>query len=191
MKLIFALLCALSLTATTWSQAIPRDELVGPNNSIRDSMYDISLTFPAGWEVRDAARWGKNNQENTIFFQPIWPLESRPSLYYQPVSNTDKSATESPEAYFRRTAAAKAASRKAIIKDYQNLEDTFTFIEINGRPAFRYVASFTQGGKKYFEYFTRVMGEQMMVMFFTMGPEEELAAVQREIDQMSATLRAP
>lgn len=191
MKPFLALFGALSLASAAWSQAIPLDELVGPNGSLRDDMYGITGTIPSGWSVRAASRWGKNNKENTIFLQPIWPLESRPSLYYQPVSNTDWTPAESPEAYFRRTAGTKAASRQSGISDYRNLEDTFTFLQINGRPAFRYVASFTQNGQKHFEYFTRVQGEKMMAMFFTMGPEAELETLRREIDQMSATLHVP
>jgi hypothetical protein len=192
MKSIRALLLGVSIAATAWSQSIPLAELVGPNNLIRDSVYGVAVTYPAGWEVRGASRWGKNNKENTISFRPIWPLESRPSLYYQPTSNFDKPAPGQEEAHFRYTAGTKAASRvQAGLSDYKNLEDTFTFLRINGRPAFRYVASFTQNGKKHFEYFTRVLGEQMMVMFFTMGPQEELDTIRREIDQMSATVQVP
>lgn len=192
MKPILALLLGVSLAASAWAQSIPVADLVGPHNLLRDSMYGISVTYPAGWEVRGGVRWGKNNQENTVSFRPIWPLESRPSLYYQPTSNFAKPAPGQEEAHFRYTAGTKAASRvQSGFSDYKNLEDTFTFLQINGRPAFRYVASFTQNGKPQFEYFTRVLGEQMMVMFFIMGPIEELPAIRREIDQMSATVQVP
>lgn len=192
MKLPRAFLLGLALAAPAWSQSIPLAELIGPNNVIRDPLYGVSVTYPAGWEVRGGARWGKNNKENTISLRPIWPLESRPSLYYQPTSNFDRPAPGQEEAHFRHTAGTKAASRvQAGLKDYRNLEDTFTSLTINGRPAFRYVATFTQNGKRHFEYFTRVLGEQMMVMFFTMGPWEELEPVRREIDQMSATVQVP
>lgn len=187
-----ACLLGLTLTLPAWSQSVPIAELVGPNNVIRDQVYGISVTYPAGWEVRGGMRWGKNNQENTISLRPIWPLESRPSLYYQPTSNFGRPAPGQEEAHFRYTAGTKAASRvQAGLGDYRNLEDTFTPLQINGRPAFRYVATFTQGGKKYFEYFTRVLGERMMVMFFTTGPWEELETIRRETDQMSATVQVP
>lgn len=192
MKTILAFLSGAALAATAWSQSIPLAELVGPNNLISDSRYGVTVTYPAGWEVRGGTRWGKNNQENTIAFRPIWPLESRPSLYYQPTSNFAAPAPGQEEAHFRYTAGTKAASRvQAGLSDYRNLEDTFTFLQINGRPAFRYGASFTQNGKPQFEYFTRVLGEKMMVMFFTMGPVEELEIIRREVDQMSATVQVP
>lgn len=185
-------LLGLALAAAAGAQSIPLAELVGPNNVIHDSRYGVSVTCPAGWEVRGGARWGKNNQENTISLRAIWPLESRPSLYYQPTSNFDRPAPGQEEAHFRHTAGTKAASRvQSGMPDYRNLEDTFTFLTINGRPAFRYVATFTQNGRKHFEYFTRVLGEQMMVMFFTMGPWEELDTIRRETDQMSATVQVP
>jgi len=192
MKPILALVFGVSLASVAWSQSIPLAELVGPNNLIRDQVYGVSVTYPPGWQVRGASRWGKNNKENTVMFQAIWPLESRPSLYYQPTSNFDKPAPGQEEAHFRYTAGTKAASRvRAGLGDYKNLEDTFTYLQINGRPAFRYVASFTQNGRKHFEYFTRVLGDQMMVMFFTMGPLEEMETIRREVDQMSATVQVP
>lgn len=192
MNLSRACLLAFALAAPARSQSIPLAELIGPNNAIRDPRYGVSVTYPAGWELRGGARWGKNNQENTLSFRAIWPLESRPSLYYQPTSNFEAPAPGQEEAHFRHTAGTKAASRvQAGLQDYRNLPETFTFLQINGRPAFRYVAKFTQNGKKHYEYFTRVLGEQMMVMFFTMGPWEELETIRREIDRMSATVQVP
>ena len=192
MKPILALVLGFTLVSTVWSQAIPLAELVGPNNLIRDPVFGVAVTYPTGWQVRGALRWGKNNMENTIAFQAIWPLQSRPSLYYQPTSNFDRPAPGQEEAHFRYTAGTKAASRvRGGLGDYRNLENTFTLLQINGRPAFRYVATFTQDGKKQFEYFTRVLGEQMMVMFFVMGPVEELESIRREVDDMSATVQVP
>jgi hypothetical protein len=77
------------------------------------------------------------------------------------------------------------------LRDYKNLEDTFESFQINGRPAFRYTASFTSGGKKYLEYFIRVLGRDMMAMFFVPGPVEEMDIVRREVDQMAATIQVP
>ena len=186
------LAAAALLASAAWAQPIPPGDLVGANNSLRDPMYGISVTYPAGWQVRGAQRWGKNNKENTIMFQAIWPLEARPSLYYQPTSNFDKPAPNEVEAHFRRTAGTKAQQRVASgLKDYQNLENTFVFTTINGRPAFRYTASFTVQGRPHFEYFTRVLGDELMAMFFVQGPAEEIDAVRREIDQMAATIRLP
>jgi hypothetical protein len=178
--------------SAAWGQSIPVAELVGPNNLLRDPVYGVSLTFPAGWEVRGGARWGKNNKENTIALKPIWPLESVPSVYYQPRSNFEAPEPGREEAHFRHTAATKAQQRiSGGLTDYRNLEDTFTFTLINGRPAFRYVAKFTRNGKPHFEYFTRVLGDELMVMFFVQGPWEELDAIRQACDQMSATVQVP
>lgn len=191
MKSILAPVFALSLATIAWSQTIPLTELVGPNNSIRDSVYGISATYPAGWQVRQAQRWGKNNLENTIFLQAGWPLESRPSLYYQPRTNFDSPAPGKEEAHFLHTAGTKAASRVSGLADYRNLSESFTFAPINGRPAFRYVANYTLNGKLHYEYFVRILGEKMMVMFFTQGPIAELDTLRREVDQMSSTVHVP
>jgi len=192
MKRTSILVGALLFAAVARAQPIPLSELVGANNSLKDSMYGISLTYPAGWEVRGAHRWGKNNRENTIMFQALWPLEARPSLYYQPTSNFDKPAKGEEEAHFKRTAGTKAQQRIASgMKDYQNLDDTFVFTTINGRPAFRYTARFTMRGRPHFEYFVRVLGDEMMAMFFVVASAEEIEAIRRDIDQMAATIRVP
>lgn len=192
MKPILTLLLGLALSSAGWSQSIPLSELLGPQNQLRDPVYGVAVKYPAGWQVRGASRWGKNNAENTVMFQPTWPFESRPSLYYQPTTNFGRPAAGQEEAHFRYTAGTKAASRvQAGLRDYKNLENTFTFTQINGRPAFRYFAQFTREGKPQFEYFVRVIGEKMMVMFFTMGPITELEIMAREVDEMSATVLVP
>lgn len=88
-------------------------------------------------------------------------------------------------------ARSRCFCNRARVPSDPSSANTFTYLQINGRPAFRYVASFTQNGRKHFEYFTRVLGDQMMVMFFTMGPLEEMETIRREVDQMSATVQVP
>jgi hypothetical protein len=192
MKTIIGLICTLAFGATVWSQPIPKEELIGPNNSIRDAVYGISVTLPAGWEVRSAVRWGKNNKENTIFLKPMWPLVATPSLYYQPRSNFDSPAPDKVEAHFRYTAGTKAQQRiNSGLSDYRNIEETFEPTQINGRPGFRYMASYTRNGKIYLEYFIRVLGDTMMAMFFVQAPADEMDIVRREVDQMAATIHVP
>jgi hypothetical protein len=121
-----------------------------------------------------------------------WPLTSRPSLYYQPTSNFDRPAPGAEAAHFHYTAGTKAAQRvNNGLKDYRNLADTFTLKTINGRPAFSYVATFTMQGVPHYEYFVRILGTDLIAMFFVQGPVEELETVRREIDQMAATVQLP
>jgi hypothetical protein len=192
MKIIPTLLAFVACASAALAQSIPLDELVGPNNAIRDSKFGLSATYPAGWQVQTARRWGKNNLENTIMMQAIWPLTSRPSLYYQPTSNFDRPAPGAEAAHFHYTAGTKAAQRvNNGLKDYRNLADTFTLKTINGRPAFSYVATFTMQGVPHYEYFVRILGTDLIAMFFVQGPVEELETVRREIDQMAATVQLP
>lgn len=194
MKKTLALLAALALVTVGQSQSIPLNELVGPNNVIRDPMYGIAVTYPAGWEILGAGRWGKNNQENTISFKVIWPSEARPSLYYQPTTNFNRPGPSASEvaAHFKYTAGTKAQQRiNSGMSDYQNIESSFEQTTINGRPAFRYLATYSRAGKKYYEYFIRVLGEQLMAMFFVQIPAEELDLVRGEVDQMAATIQVP
>jgi hypothetical protein len=194
MKKTLALLAAFALATAARSQSIPLHELVGPNNVIRDPMYGISVTYPAGWEISGASRWGKNNQENTIGFKVIWPSEARPSLYYQTTTNFARPGPSAEEiaAHFKYTAGTKAQQRIGMgMSDYQNIESSFEQTTINGRPAFRYLATYSRAGKKYYEYFIRVLGDRLMAMFFVHIPAEELELVRREVDQMAATIQVP
>ena len=195
MKNVLALLAALALVTIARSQSIPLNELVGPNHVIRDSMYGISATYPAGWEVLGASRWGKNNQENTISFKAMWPSQAMPSLYYQTTTNFDRPGPSAKEvaAHFQYTAGTKAQQRinSGAFSGYQNLESSFQQTTINGRPAFRYLATYSRAGKQYYEYFIRVLGDQLMAMFFVQIPAEELDVVRGEVDQMAATIQVP
>jgi RNA polymerase sigma factor (sigma-70 family) len=45
---------------------IELSEVLGPNNSYRDDVFGISGTFPQGWSVREARRWGEQKHKNTV-----------------------------------------------------------------------------------------------------------------------------
>jgi hypothetical protein len=90
-----------------------------------------------------------------------------------------------------RASGFKSRAFCAGFAGYQNLEDTFVFTTINGRPAFRYTARFTMRGQPHFEYFVRVLGDELTAMFFVMASSAEIDAIRRDIDQMAATIRVP
>jgi hypothetical protein len=182
-----ALLCAGTIVH---GQPVKSPEVVGPNNTFHDRVFNVSLTFPAGWEMMGGQRWGRDNDENTFGFRPLWPSEARPSLYYQHFwSGNPRPAN--PEEYFRRTAKTKEESRIAAIKDYRNQTDTYSFRTIAGRPGFSYVATFTMNGQPMSEYFVRLFGETVSLMFFTQGRTEDVDALKAEIDRMAETVKLP
>jgi hypothetical protein len=190
MRRILVIVGALSLAVAGMGHTIPLADLIGPGNLVRDPVYGVSVMCPAGWKVRGATRWGVDDAETTILFRPIWPLEVQPSLYYQ--AYREKPTAGHIEAHFRRTAALKAQQRiNSGLRDYRNLEESFEFSTINGRPAFRYVASYSVEGRKYAEYYTRVAGETMIAMFFVQARETDLAAVRREFELVIKTVRVP
>lgn len=189
-KLLF-LLAATTLSAPGWAQNVPLSEVLRPNNTFSDSVHGISLTYPAGWEVLGGFRWGKNNGENTFRFQPLWPSEAIPSLYYQRFHPDNPRPTDI-NAWFRESSQKKEASRAQGGGDYRNVPESFVFKKTSGGLAsFSYLATFTAGEKPMAEYFVRVAGQEGYVMFFTQGPREDVEAIRGEIDRMADTVRVP
>lgn len=54
-----------------------------------------------------------------------------------------------------------------------------------------YTATFTRYGRPMMEYFVRVAGEKVYVMFFTVGSPEDINAIRADIDRMAESIRIP
>lgn len=190
MKKLLFVCAAFALGPLLRSQEVDLKDFLGPNNSFRDPVFGIALTYPNGWEVVGGGRWGKDNGENTFRFRPVWPSPATPSLYYQRFLAANPRPSDF-EAWFRESARKKAESRSQAIKDYQNVPDSFSFKTIAGQPSGSYLATFTVGNRKMAEHFVRVAGPTAYVMFFTQGSAEDVAAVRAEIERMAETVRIP
>lgn len=165
-------------------------EVLGPNNSYRDDVFGISATFPEGWTVRGAHRWGDYMHQNTVYLDAGTAIT--PSMYYKRYQPAEAALRDSSvEAYFRDVAAKKEATRVEAAPDYRNVPESFEFGEINGAPAMSYFATFTQGNKIMTEYFVRVAGPQSYVMFFTSGELEAVRPAMPKIQQMAKSVRIP
>ncbi len=166
-------------------------EVLGPNNAFHDAQYGVSATYPEGWAVRQAIRWGPNNRENTVFFTPPAGSMAIPSMYYQMYPNGAPDPGNA-EAMLREQAQLKEVSRSENgVNDYKNDPDSFVFREIDGHPSLSYFATFTQGDQVQAEYFTRILGDNGYVMFFTRGPAKDVQALIPAVSQMAGTVKPP
>jgi hypothetical protein len=166
-------------------------QVLAPNNVFHDALFGVSVTYPEGWSVRQAIRWGQNNRENTVFFSPPEGSEAIPSMYYQAYPN-GAPAPGNAEAMLREMAQQKEASRsQGGLNDYKNDPGSFVFREIDGHPALSYFATFTQGDQVQAEYFMRILGEKGYVMFFTRGPAKDVQALIPSVYQMGGTVKPP
>jgi hypothetical protein len=189
--LLFALVIVALCAPARSQQEVPLTDVVGSNNSFNDSVFGISLTYPAGWEVLGGFRWGKDNGENTFRFRPLWPSEARPSLYYQRFS-ADHPRPSDINVWFRESSRKKEESRSGGGGDYKNVPESFVFkTTTGGLPSFSYLATFTARKTPMAEYFVRVAGQQGYVMFFTQGTLDDINAIRPEIDAMADTVRVP
>lgn len=166
-------------------------DVLGPNNLYHDDAFGVSATYPEGWTVGGAGRWGANNSENTVSLVPDTPTTARPSMYYQLYPN-GYPEVEGSEAYFRRVAQNKENQRVAGgVTDYKNLPGSFEFTEINGNPAVSYFAAFNRGDEVQTEYFVRILGKKGYVMFFVPGRMEDVQAIMPQLRQMASTVKVP
>lgn len=165
-------------------------EVLAPNNLFYDSFLGVSVTYPPGWSVRAARRWGDKNHQATVALVPPPPLKGTPSMYYQ--MYPDGSRPPTTEAYLRTMAREKETQRLAGgAVDYRNDPDSFVFREIDGRPSLSYFATFTQDNQVMAEYFLRVLGQKGYVMFFVKGPVKDIQAMIPPVQQMGTTVRIP
>jgi hypothetical protein len=172
-------------------------EVLQPNNLFHDAVFGVSVTYPEGWAVRDAQRWGTNNHQNTLFLAPPASSHAVPSMYYKlyTVGAPPPDGPPAPgatEAFFRATAQTKEALRTGNgLADYKNVPSSFEFTQINGHPAMTYFAVFTAGEQVMTEHFIRILGEKGFVMFFTSGTLDDVKALMPQLHQMAATVRVP
>ncbi|MGC4074323.1 MAG: hypothetical protein QM760_17785 [Nibricoccus sp.] len=166
-------------------------EVVRPGNVFNDDLFGTFVVFPEGWSVKQAIRWGENNRENTVFFQPPEGSRAVPSMYYQ--KYPEGVPTGSPEAYLRDLALKKEASRrKDGFPEYQNDPGSYVYREIGGHPSLSYSATYiSQNGEVHAEYFTRILGPGGYVMFFVKGPTTDIQAIIPAVHQMSGTVTPP
>jgi len=166
-------------------------QVLGPNNGFHDAVFGVSATYPEGWSVRDAGRWGLNNRENTVFFNPPEGSEAVPSMYYQ-MYRSGAPAAGDAETFLREQAQGKEASRSHNgANDYKNDPDSFVFRNVDGHPSLSYFATYTQGDQVQAEYFLRILGENGYVMFFTHGPAKDVRALIPSVYQMGGTVKPP
>jgi RNA polymerase sigma factor (sigma-70 family) len=166
-------------------------EVLGPNNLFQDRLFGVSMTYPEGWTVRQAMRWGTDNRENTVFLTPEPATTARPSMYYRRYPDGTP-PLQNAEAYLREIAESKEKSRIAGgRRDYKNVPESFAYGEINGNPALSYFATFTQGDEVRTEYFIRILGQQGYVMFFTTGRFEDVRTIMPQFRPMAGTVQSP
>lgn len=171
---------------------ISLSEVLQPNNGYFDAAYGVAVTYPAGWAVRQALRWGVNNGENTVFFSPPPGSAAVPSMYYRNYSDGPSFDMTNPEATLRDMARQKEESRSGGGQnDYKNDPDSFVFRTIDGHPSLSYFATYTTGGQVHAEYFLRILGNGGYVMFFTRGPTKDVQALIPSVFEMGGTVRPP
>jgi len=192
MKRFALLVCVAALSSPLWSQSNsdPLDKLAGTTGAFSDPIRGVSATVPAGWTIRAAERWGK--EETTIFMKAPNTMATQPSLYYRVLPVKPAPGLEGAKKYLREEVEKKAASRRSAYPDYAVRPNSLVFRTVNGRPALSYVADFSRSdGKKCSEYNTRVVGDTTVALFFMMGLDWEVEAVRPELDTMIETIKLP
>jgi hypothetical protein len=194
MKLILLVCCFGSLGTPLGAQPIPIDEISGPDNSISDSMYEVTTRYPVGWVIRGAARWGDHgNRATTIFFGAPDSAEASPNLYYRKFHAPMLIFSGGAESWLRDEARRKVEQRvtKEGIADYKNRPESFVLREVGGHAALSWSADYTRSGDRWVEYLTAVLSENGLALFFLQAPADQIKLVVPKYEQMIIALRMP
>jgi hypothetical protein len=170
---------------------IPLKKIQAPNNTINDREYGVSMTYPAGWSVAGARRWGENNEKTSIGLRRTQPAVARVGFFYQKFGAEVQRPPEIKD-FFRNLFHEKQAAKQKELPDYQNEPGGLTYgTTAGGLPKCSYMATFTRGSRRLVEYYVRVAGEKTYVMFLTEGTRSEIEAMRADIDQMADSLKLP
>ena len=170
---------------------IPLSKIKAPNNAVSDGEYGVSMTYPTGWKVMRAARWGQNNEKTTIVLQRSQPASPIVNFFYQKFGGEAQRTPEIKD-WFRSSFHEKQAAKQKELTNYQNDPGSLTYgTTAGGLPRCSYMATFTKGSDRLVEYYVRVAGEKTYVMFLTQGTRSEIEAMRADIDQMANAVRLP
>ena len=162
----------------------------GPNRSLRDPQFGLTLTYPEGWKVRDILRWG--DQQQTIFFEIPGQPETSPSLYYRVRHEPHPIALEALPAFLREEAKKKETARRENLPDYTNRADGFTMLTIGEYSGCSWLADFTsRDGDKSVEYFVRIQTDVADASFFLQAPPDQIEPLRPVVDRLMAGLKMP
>jgi hypothetical protein len=159
-------------------------------NEYRDGESGVSLSLPPGWIWTGPERSG--NRESTLFLREpgsgqeikLYVKNLDPPEEIMPAKKMDKRLV--------KQARRKAGQRiREGFENYRNREDSFELRAINGRSGMRWVADYTQNGRKMVEYFARVRTENTNALFFARLPAEQLDDFMVRIDPVIETLQIP
>lgn len=165
-------------------------EFAGPNRTVHDPKFGLTVTYPEGWTVRDVMRWG--DQQGTIFFAIAEQPETSPNLYYHVYHQPRPLAAEALPAFLREEAKKKETARRENLPDYTNRADSFKMLTVGGNPGCSWVADFTTpDGDKAVEYFVRVQTDVADASFFVQAPPDQLAASRVAVDRLMNGLKMP
>ncbi len=165
-------------------------EFSGPNRSVHDPKFGLTLTYPDGWKVNEVKRWG--DQQTTIFFEITGQPEPSPSLYYRVYHQPRPIASDSLPAYLREEAKKKETARRENLPDYTNRADSFKMLMLGGYTGCSWAADFTgPTGDKSVEYFVRLQTDVADVMFFLQAPADQMEPLRPVVERLMAGLRMP
>jgi hypothetical protein len=165
-------------------------EFTGPNRSVHDPKFGLTLTYPDGWIVREVKRWG--DQQATVFFEITGASEPSPSLYYRVRHEPHPIASDALPAYLREEAKKKETSRRENLPDYTNRADSFRMLTIGEYSGCSWAADFTAtSGDKWAEYFVRIQTDVADASFFLQAPADQLVALRPVVDRLMAGVKMP
>src|SRR5690349_14503250 len=105
------------LFAADAHREISLQKITTPNRGISDADYGVSLTYPDGWSVVRAFRWGPDFDKTTLVLQPVQSGTRGVSLFYQKFGAETQRPPEIKD-WFRSLFQEKEATKQKELASY-------------------------------------------------------------------------
>ncbi|MSU50696.1 MAG: hypothetical protein EXS37_16685 [Opitutus sp.] len=194
-----ALIESVHLDGTT---SIPLDEITGPNSSILDRKFGLSVTYPAAWIISKAERHSDGLNQIALKvpgashvvmnYRSTTPWEgfNPAALPLKELGPKPTTPTEI-DAWLRNYVQTAEQRTQEKVENHGIRAASMISRVVNGHPALSWSRDFEEAGEPRTSYSTLIYGENVIVRFWMGDAVANLEELRAEVERMIETVRLP
>jgi hypothetical protein len=175
--------------------AIRPQQLLGPNNTIKDPLHGATAVIPTGWTIKRADRvapnvvW-PNGSTGIVLSAPEKP--DGPRFVYEVFDTPQPLSDQDVRAWLRNRASKIHQVRREFVSNSRERANEYVIRKVGECPALSWHADYTaRDGKSEVEYGTVIRAERGHALVWFQGPATELEAIRQALDSLIASVRLP